>query len=294
MTNPPHPPPEAPPRGAGQPMEAGGPAAPLQRTRGTLRLGFRADDGRTRVSRFYQEGAARARLPAVAAGTAPEAVLMNTAGGLTGGDRMRVEVGVEDGASAVVTTQASEKIYRASEGVTRIGNRITVGRGARLEWLPQETIVFDRARLRRTLEVDLSGCSHVLLAEAMVFGRTAMGETLTAGGVHDGWRIRRDGRLVFADGLSLEGEDGVLEGPTALDGGCALATVVLVSPDAEATLGAARVALEGRAAVGGASAWDGLLTARLAAVDGASLRAALLPLLTALRGGRRLPTVWHC
>jgi urease accessory protein len=269
-------------------------ATRLQRTRGSLRLAFTADAGRTRLERLYQQGAARARLPAVPTGTPPEAVLINTAGGLTGGDHMRTGVHLHDGAAAVVTTQASEKIYRASDGEVRVENQIVLGGDASLDWLPQETIVFDRARLRRTLTVEAAGTARALLVEALVFGRTAMGESFRAGRVHDAWRVRREGRLVFADGLSADGASGALAHAAALDGGCALATVVLLAPGAEAAVDEVRSVLGSCPPAAGASGWDGLLVVRIAAKDGAALRATLMPTLGALRGQRPLPTVWGC
>lgn len=291
-------------------VQDGAPA--LQRTQGTLKLTFKRGAPGTVLDRLFQEGAARARMPRVGGGGPPEAVLINTAGGLTGGDRFDTEVRVRAGARAVVTTQASEKIYRASSGRTTIVNRVHVEAGASLEWLPQEAIVFDGACLDRTLEVSLDEGGEALLAEAVVFGRTAMGETVRRGSFVDRWRVRRGGTLVFADGTSLEGDiQEALGRPLALDGGCAFATILWVSPSAEAGLEAFRDAmgigrvdpLEGPSveqggpvlsAWVGASAWDGLLSVRIAAKDGASLRSAVEGALGALRRGRPLPTVWRC
>lgn len=277
----------------------------LQRTVGALRLAFLNGPRGTRLETFYQQGAARARLPRVAAGEPPEAVLINTAGGLTGGDRMDADVRIGAGASATITTQAGEKIYRAGDGETTIRNRIEVGAGARLAWLPQETILFDQARLDRTLEVALAEDATVLLSEAIVFGRTAMGETVRDGLVRDRWRVRRAGELVFADGLMLHGEGDrgageMLARPGALDGACAMASVLFVSPHAENRLDAVRAALEpfhegpDGEVHGGASAWNGLLAVRVVGAHGAALRRALIASLAALRDERPLPTVWSC
>ena len=290
------------------------PSSPrMQRTTGALRMGFTQDGTSTRLDVFFQQGAARARLPRVPAGEPPEAVLINTAGGLTGGDRMRLEVRLGSNARATLTTQASEKIYRASEGDAVVSNHIVIKAGARLEWLPQETILFDGGRLDRSLEVEVAPDGSALLAEAFIFGRTAMGESVRSGVLRDRWRVRRGGRLVYADGISCEGDIAdTLRHPPGLDGGCAFASILLVRPGAEDLLAAARAAIEGATqgfgiapgradptsvhppARAGASAWDGMLSVRIAAVDGAALRGALLPALAALRDGRPLPTVWHC
>src|ERR1044072_2369632 len=125
-----------------------------QRARGRGHLAARALHGRTRLAELYQEGAAKIRLPDTF-DASMEAVIINTAGGLTGGDRM--DWSVEAGADTRidVTTQACEKIYKASAGTAEVTTNINVGAQARVDWLPQETILFDRSALFRRLDVDL-------------------------------------------------------------------------------------------------------------------------------------------
>lgn len=260
-----------------------------QRARGVGRLTLSHEDGVTRLVELFQEGSAKLRLPRVRAG-AVEAVMINSGGGMTGGDRFRWTVEVGDGVAAVLTTQACEKVYRASEGVARVAARLTVGAGARLDWLPQETILFDRSALARTIEADVAADGGLLLAEAVVLGRRAMGETLSRASFHDRWRIRRDGRLLFADDLGLSGDIPALAASPPLLGGVgAFATLLLVAPDAEASLDAVRAAIGD---LGGASAFDGKLVVRVAAPDGLTLRRALLPAIAVLGGGRPAPSVW--
>jgi urease accessory protein len=243
---------------------------------------------------LYQQGSAKVRLPRTL-DAQPEAVLINSAGGLTGGDRMTYAVEVGEGAAAAITTQAGEKIYRARDGAADVHVRLTLGERARAEWLPQETILFDGARFRRRFEVEMADSASLLAVEAMVFGRTARNERMRSGLVFDHWRVRRGRRLVFADGFRLEGRvASLLARPAILAGGCAAASVLLAAPDSGAFLDAARAALDGTPAEAGVSAWDGLLLARLAAKDGAGLRLSLTALLAALRGGRALPRVWLC
>ena len=263
----------------------------LQRTRGDALISFRQSGGRTVLDRLRQGGAAKMRLPRVPPGEPAQAVLINTAGGLTGGDRLSCRIEVGEGARALVTTQACEKIYRSRGDTAEIATRLAVGPGGRLDWLPQETILFDRARLRRSLDVELQPDAALLALEAVIFGRTAMAETMAAGSFHDRWRIRRGARLVFADDIRFENDiQTMLARPAVLNGGCATATLVYVASDAELFLDAARDAL-GEA--GGVSAWDGKLVARLVAKDGLSLRRALAPLAAILLGGAELPKVWH-
>jgi urease accessory protein len=263
----------------------------LQRTRGEALVSFRHGDGRTRLDRLRQYGAAKIRLPWVAAGQPAQAVLINSAGGLTGGDRLVFRVEVGEGARALVTTQACEKIYRSRGDTAELTTTLGVGPGARLDWLPQETILFDRARLRRSLAVDLRPGASLLAVEAIIFGRTAMAERMSAGFFHDRWRIRRDGKLLFADDMRFDDDIGrTLTRPAALNDSCATATLVYVAADAEAFLDTARDAV---ADAGGVSAWNGKLVARLVTPDGLSLRRATAALAAILLGGAELPKVWH-
>jgi urease accessory protein len=271
------------------------PALALQRTFGRIDIGLHRKDGATRLARFYQEGAGRARLPRVAAEADPEIVVMNTAGGLTGGDRFSVQLDLAADARAAAATQASEKIYRSAGGEARIENILRLGPGARLDWLPQETILFDRARLDRSLTVEMAEDATLLAAEAVVFGRTAMGETVSEGYVRDRWRVRRAGRLVFAEGTRVDGAIAdALARKGTLSGARAMALVLYTAPDAEDRIDDVRRAFDEAPAEAGASVWDGLLAARIVAADGAALRATLIPALAALRDGRPLPKVWTC
>ena len=223
-----------------------------------------------------------------------EAVLINTAGGLTGGDRIAWEVDAAAGASITLTTQACEKIYRAGSGHARASATIRVGAGGRVAWLPQETIVFNRSAFVRTLDVELGEGAQALIIEATVFGRAAMGESVTDARFRDRWRVRAGGRLIHAEEFSI-GPDvrTALAGPAAAGGGTAVATILLVADAAAGRLDAVR-AVVGEA--GGASAWNvgktGKLLARLVATDGYTLRARLGRLVALLNGQAGLPKIW--
>ncbi len=278
----------------GSPLEAGemSPTAPLrhQRASGTVRISFRHRAGATRLHRLFQEGAAKVRLPRLG-GAIPEAVLINTAGGLTGGDRFANEIVLETGSRAVLTTQACERIYRSLGGPAEIVTRATLEAGAALDWLPQETILFDGGRVTRRFEVAMAADAALLAVEAVIFGRTARGEIVRTGSFRDRWRIFRGGKLLFADDLRLEGPIAeLLARPAVLNGNAAMATVLLAAPECENKLEAVRAAI-GDAA--GASAWNGKLLVRLAAQDGFALRQKLLPALMVLTAGRSLPKVWQ-
>lgn len=266
----------------------------LPRTDGLVRIGFAEAGGRTALAGLYQAGAARARFPKPAAGEAPEVVLLNTAGGLTGGDRMRIEVALAGRCDATVTTAAAEKIYRSLEGATELRVRLDLGEAARLAWLPQPTIVFDRARLDRRTDVAISGSASILAVELLIFGRAAMGEDVHCGACRDEWRLRRNGRLVFADAFRVDGPiANVLDRGATLDGARATAMLLYAAPDAAARLEEARALLEGAKDIVGASTWNGLLVVRAVAREGRTLQNGLEPLIARL-SGRPLPRVWQC
>ena len=264
-----------------------------QRVAGVARLSCAVGEGRTRLRRLYQDGAAKIRMPTVSADPL-EAVLINTAGGMTGGDRLGWEVDVGEAASASITTQACEKIYKAASDRAEVRVNLSVGENGRIAWLPQETIVFDRAAFARTLDVELAVGAEALVLEATVFGRLAMGERATQGHFHDRWSVRRDGELIHAEDFRI-GPDiaAMLDRPVVAGGAIAMATLLLVSPRAEALLDPV-LAIVGDQ--GSASVWSvkksGKLLARLYAGDGYRLRQRLVPLVELLNGRAGLPKLW--
>jgi urease accessory protein len=271
------------------PFEAEKPVSPpLPRSFGAIDLEFRSTAGVTRAHRMYQAGVMRVRFPNGPG--APEAVLINTAGGLTGGDCVTMGVEMGEGTSAIVTTQAHEKVYKSSGGTVSMIASLKVGGGAGLEWLPQPTILFDRAMLARETHVELAGSADFLGVEAVIFGRTAMGEVMETGALSDHWSIRRDGRLIHADRFTLDGAVAAgLSRMSVLAGSAAMATIRHVSVHAAAKLDSIREAL---GEDGAASAWNGMLLARIVTKDGYQLSAALARVLTVLRG-RPLSPVWN-
>ena len=262
----------------------------LQRASGRSRIVFRRRDGVTCLDRLYQDGCAKIRLPRVTGATS-EAVLINTAGGLTGGDAFSTEVVLQPDARAVLTTQACERIYRSSGNTAEVSMRIELGARARVHWLPQETILFDGSRLSRRIDVDMAEDAELLAVESVIFGRAAMGEQISSGAFRDRWRIKRNGRLMFADELNFEGRIAdQLARPAILAGNAAMASVFYAAPDCEQFLDPVRDVLGD---AGGASAWGGKLVARIAAADGFLLRRVLLPVLSVIMAGRPLPKVWQ-
>jgi urease accessory protein len=267
------------------------PLPTLERARGAVALSVRRRDAVNAIDGLAQAGCGRLLFPAVARGEPLEAVLVNTSGGLTGGDRFTAEIAVGAGAAAVATTQACEKIYRSDGADALVETRLALAEGARLAWLPQETILFDRSRLVRRLSVDVAGNATLLLVEAVLLGRKASGEAYRDGLFRDSWRVRRGGRLVFAEEMRLAGPVGeTIARRATLAGAVAFATVLAVGGDGDALRDTGRDLTMNKAIEVGFSSFDGLCVARLVAQDGAALRRALVPLLAALGGS--VPRVW--
>jgi urease accessory protein len=243
----------------------------------------------TRRVRVGEDGPLRVRFPETGGGDL-EAMIVNTAGGIAGGDRHRIEISAGRQARLVVTTAAAEKVYRSLGPDSEIDVRLSVAEGARVCWLPQETILFDRSRLRRSFEVDLTGDASLVMAEAVVFGRAAMGEAVEQGSLTDRWRVRREGRLIYADTMRLDGAvSQCLAEPAMARGAIAMATVI-AAPGDEAMVERVRAMIDGFSAEVGVSTWNGLAVTRLCAEDGARLRADLATVVTTFGGW--LPRLW--
>jgi len=274
-----------------------------QRSEGEAEIAFGLRQGRSTLAHLYQRAPCRVLFPAPAVDDLAEAVLVTTSGGIAGGDRLRIAVSVETGAAALVTSQAAEKIYRSLGPEARCAVSLQVGDGAWLEWLPQETILFQAARFSRSIEAKLAPTGRLLASEIVVFGRLARGERFSSGRLQDRWRLLRDGRLVWADAVCLEGDSGG-EGTTALDeplafgGARAMATVVYAGPDAAEHLALAR-SLTGEARCrAGSTLVNGTLLARFLAEDPGRLRADLAVYVAELRHAAaglpaRPPRLWQ-
>lgn len=272
---------------------AAGTDAP-QRARGRVHVSFDGGSGRSQLQILRQEGSAKARLPAVPGGAPPEIVLMNTAGGMTGGDHFRYEIELESGAAATVTTPASERIYKSAGGNARVETVLRVGDGCTAEWMPQETILFDRGRLDRRLIVSLAADASFLAVESVILGRLAHGEAVRQGYLRDRWHVSRAGRLLFADATLLDGPIAdIVAAPAILGGNIAYATLVYAAPDATRQRDRLRETF-GKTRDVGFSVRDGVLIGRFIAIDGFSLRGLLVPALAVVRDGRPLPRVWTC
>lgn len=255
------------------PSEVSAPSAgvvPLRRwADGVAEVSFAHLAGETRLEHLYQSDPCRVLFPRQADGAPKEAVIVTTSGGVVGGDRLTFEIGASADCVATVTTQAAEKIYRAAGADSEINVTVSADDCGFLEWMPQETILFDGARLRRRTRLHINAKARILAGEIVVFGRRARDEKFTYGFLHDDWRIFRDGNLVWADALHLNGAiDDRIADVHAFDGAAAVATAIYAAPDAAAHLETARELIGD----GGASCVDGILVIRMVNADAAALR----------------------
>jgi urease accessory protein len=261
----------------------------MQRARGDGRIATQMLDGRTRLKTFFQEGAAKIRLPHTH-DSSLQAVLINTAGGLCGGDDIRWSAEAAPGARLVLTTQACERVYRSMGDDARVATRLTAAAGARIDWLPQETILYEGGRLNRTLDVDLAPDATFCAVEAILLGREAMGEDARGARLRDRWTIRRGGRVVHAEATRLSADPHERDGLSLLAGAGAFATILYLGSDAERKLEPVRALLTGHAA---ASVVGERLAMRATAESGLALRRVIAPVLALLSTAGALPRLWH-
>ena len=274
-----------------------------QRVNGETRLRLRTgNDGTAEIADLYQRAPCRILMPRPEPDDLTQAVLLTTCGGFTGGDRASISADFGSGARAVITTQAAERIYRALDATddVLVDLQLRAADSAWAEWLPQETILFDGSRLRRSLCAHLERGSRLLAVESVVLGRGAMRENFSTGRLHESWKIYRAGRLIWADALRLDGDVAALRAnPFALGPGNAIATVVYAAEDAALHLGTARRLLESATCATAATLLEGVLIVRVLAHDPREMRATLMNLLPGLRHAVaglpcRLPQVWYC
>jgi urease accessory protein len=260
------------------------------RARGKVDLAVEFGEKSTRRKRVHESGSLRVRFPSIAS-TELEAVLVNTAGGMAGGDCFDIGVTVGEQARLAITSAAAEKVYGSLGPQTAVKVKIEVAGHGSLAWIPQETILYSKFNLARDIEIDLARTAQLLLVEALVFGRAGMGEIVESGALQERWRVRREGKLVYADGLNLEGAVAdKLARPAVADSGQAIATMLIIPAD-EATSERVRALAEDFAGEVGVSAWNGIALVRFCARNGAVLRHDLMKVIGALRT-LPLPRLW--
>lgn len=261
-----------------------------QRARGDGRIVTLVRDGGTHLSELYQEGCAKIRLPHTH-DLSLQAVLINTTGGLTGGDDVRWSAIAAPDARLTLTTQACERVYRTNGPAARLSTSLTVGAGAHLDWLPQETILFEDSWLERQLDVDLAPDASFTAVEPVLLGRTAMLEDARRARLTDRWRIRRGGRLIHAEAGRLDGAALARDGISTLAGARAFATLLHIGPRAAQLAEHVRRLLPPEAPAGLSVIGDRLVV-RVLADSGLALRRLIVPILGVLSGVGTLPRMW--
>jgi urease accessory protein len=260
------------------------------RAQGAVTFDVHQVEGVTRRRHLHESGSLRVRFPSPEA-EGLSAVFVNTAGGIASGDRFDIEIATGEGSRLAVTTAAAEKVYRAQGPAAQLNIALKLAADSHLAWLPQETILFDQARISRRIDIDLAENASLLLCEIAVFGRTAMGERMQTGEFVDRWRMRRAGRLVFAENIRLDGDIAEkLSRPAIANGGVAVGTA-LIAPGDESLVERIREAPNSFGSEVGISCWNGFAMARFCAQDAARLRADMMAVL-----GRAsdfpLPRLW--
>lgn len=267
------------------------PATPVQpRAMGAVTLSAKNTPRGTALADLRQSGALKALFPRPNS-AALQAIMINTAGGITGGDDFSLTASAGENTHLSLTTQAAERVYRAQpDQVAAVNNRLFVSAGARLDWLPQETILFEASALKRRMQVELDKDASLLLVEPLVFGRAAMGETLNSAYFSDRIDIRRQGQPLFLDAMTLHGNvTGHLAASQIAANAGAMALIVYIAADAEAQLAPLRALLP--EAAGASLIEPNLLVARILATDSFDLRQSLVPALQRLTNDT-LPRSW--
>ncbi|MEM7426361.1 MAG: urease accessory protein UreD [Pseudomonadota bacterium] len=261
----------------------------MQRAYGTAEISFKVREERTVLDRLHQSGCVKVRRPR----GEPEAILINTAGGLTDGDRLDISCVWGEGTAASVATQTCERVYRSRSATASIETRLEVREGARAAWLPQETILFDGGKLARHTRVDLHGNAKLLACEAMILGRPAMGERVASGALSDFWTIRRDGTLIFADRFALnEDLSGQMDFLARGNGARAWATILLCALGLKNESEELAPVLADLETPAGVSNLGEVLLIRVLAESGYALRKSVTKILQTVPGSPALPRVW--
>jgi urease accessory protein len=273
-----------------EPTSAASAIFAANRAQGSVTFDVHQVEGVTRRRQLHESGSLRVRFPSPEA-EGLSAMFVNTAGGIAGGDRFDIDIAVGEGSSLAVTTAAAEKVYRAQGPAAEVNITLKAATGAHLSWLPQETILFDRARVSRRIDIELAEGASLLLCEIVVFGRAAMGERMLQGEFVDRWRLRRGGKLVFAETVRLDGDIGArLAQPAVANGGVAIGTALIVPGD-EALVERIREVANSLSGEVGISSWNGFAMARFCAQDAARLRADMMAVL-GRASATALPRLW--
>jgi urease accessory protein len=272
----------------------------LQRADGCGRIVLSGSENGTRIEDVFERFPIRVMFPRNGHCATEEAVLVNTAGGIAGGDRLECSVSALPGTSIAVTSQAAEKVYRALNEPARVTTRLKVHESTRLAWLPQETIIFNWARLHRTTEIELLSGAELLALEWLVLGRAAHGEVVVGGNITDSWRVKRDGRLIWADSFRITDEIYPhLKRKALLSNHNAIATLIYFGPHLDKRLDFLRETVPSLGCNCAATLVSGLIVVRFAAKESSDLKLVLRSFLQQFgaelgSGPFQVPKMWSC
>lgn len=272
----------------------------LQRADGRCGIVLCGSEHGTRIDDVFERSPIRVMFPRSGHFAMEEAVLINTAGGIAGGDRLEYSVAALPGASIAVTSQAAEKVYRALNEPAHVTTRLKARESSRLAWLPQETIIFNWARLHRMTEIELFSGSQLLALEWLVLGRAAHGEVVVGGSISDSWHVKKDGRLIWADSFRITDEIFPHLSRKALLSKCtAIAMLIYLGPDLDKRLEFLREILSSLGCDCAVTLVAGLIVARFAAKQSSDLKIALRSFLQQVEpelgsGPFRVPRMWSC
>ncbi|WP_411817466.1 urease accessory protein UreD [Hyphococcus sp. DH-69] len=270
----------------------------LERTYGSGELFAQYTGVKTSIAKLSQDGAAKIRFPQQFAQEPLSSILINTAGGMTSGDKLNWTARAQEDSSLTLSTQACEKIYRGNGGAAEISIHLTAEKNAQLYWLPQETILYDHSHLKRTLTLDVHSGARALITEAFILGRQAFGETRPIARLDDKWRIYSGGDLIHAEQIKINtAHNNWFENAATANSHTAFATLLFVGENLHDHFAQLQSKINAeRTFSAHCSAWTigncDKFCARIAASDGYQLRKILTPLVTLLSGEDRPPALW--
>lgn len=261
----------------------------FQRSKGRVELGFSCQAHSNGLEHLYQAGCLKALIPKNYS-EVPDVILINTAGGITGGDELKIQAHIGERVNVCLTTQTAERVYKTCQGIGKIEVELDLKNSSKLDWIPQETILFDKSAIKRSIKVNMLEHSHLFMVESIILGRQAMNECVTSNLFIDRWEILRNSKPIYIESLKLSNAN-ELSGLATLGKNKALATILYIAPDSEERLGQMRRLIVDSDVFGAATAWGGKMVVRLISECPRLLRLALIYIITEFRG-RSLPRVW--
>ncbi len=262
------------------------------RARGVIGVSSVSRSGKSVRHHVHEEGALRIRFPHEDA-PGLSAVIVNTGGGMTGGDRFSISATAGPGSILTLTSSAAEKIYRSIGEMAEVNVSLRAAERSSLAWLPQEAILFDGARIRRTYDIAIDASASLILCDINCIGRTAMGETVSDLKLQDQWRISIGGQLCFADFTRIDGHaSNILSRPAVANGAGCFATLIYCGADTPEACEMVRAITCGIASINaGAGLFNGICVARFVAGELSILRETLSQAIQALYG-TGMPRSW--